>query len=86
MCSDPWTECWINAGYEYGPHVHTMSQATLRRIQASSTTARNRLSYRERMVLGRDLKPEDMQYFAEVARRISGILPVTASSGSSGTD
>ena len=32
------------------------------------------LSYRERKVLGRALKPEEVAYFSEVARRIGGIL------------
>ena len=37
------------------------------------------LSYRERDVLGRALKPEEVQYFADTARRIGGILSVTNS-------
>ena len=36
------------------------------------------LSYRERKVLGRSLKPEEVQRFAEVGRRIGGILGVVA--------
>ena len=32
------------------------------------------LSYRERKVLGRPLLPEEVQHFAEVGRRVSGIL------------
>ena len=32
------------------------------------------LSYRERGVLGRALSPEEVLYFAEVARRVGGIL------------
>ena len=32
------------------------------------------LSYRERKVLGRALKPEEVQYFSETARRIAAIL------------
>ena len=32
------------------------------------------LSYRERGVLGRALVPEEVGYFAEVARRIAGVL------------
>ncbi len=35
------------------------------------------LSYREKKVLGRALKPEEVGYFAEVARRIAGILMLT---------
>ena len=35
------------------------------------------LSYREHKVLGRALKPEEVFYFAEVARRIVGILMLT---------
>ena len=35
------------------------------------------LSYRERAVLGRALLPEEVLYFAEVARRIGAILVVT---------
>ena len=35
------------------------------------------LSYRERGVLGRALRPEEVLYFAEVARRIGAILMVT---------
>ncbi len=35
------------------------------------------LSYRERGVLGRALLPEEVGYFAEVARRIEGILTIT---------
>ena len=35
------------------------------------------LSYRERKVLGRALLPEEVQYFAETARRIAAILFVT---------
>ena len=34
------------------------------------------LSYREQRVLGRPLKPEEVQYYAEMARRIVGILRV----------
>ncbi len=36
------------------------------------------LSYRERKVLGRALKPDEVGYFAEVARRIAAILVLTA--------
>ena len=36
------------------------------------------LSYREKKVLGRALRPEEVGYFAEVARRIAGILMLTA--------
>ncbi len=36
------------------------------------------LSYRERKVLGRSLKPEEVQRFAEVGRRIGGVLGVVA--------
>ena len=32
------------------------------------------LSYRERDVLGRALKPEEVRYFAEVARRIGSLI------------
>lgn len=32
------------------------------------------LSYRERALLGRDLKPEEARYFTEITRRISAIL------------
>ena len=39
------------------------------------------LSYRERGVLGRALLPEEVGYFAEVARRIGAILVVTDASG-----
>ena len=35
------------------------------------------LSYRERGVLGRALRPEEVGYFAEVARRIGGIVMTT---------
>ena len=38
------------------------------------------LSYRERGVLGRALLPEEVLYFAEVARRIGAILAITDSS------
>ena len=38
------------------------------------------LSYRESKVLGRPLKPEEVFYFAEVARRIAGILMLTGRS------
>ena len=34
------------------------------------------LSYRERGVLGRALSPEEVLYFAEVARRIGKILQI----------
>ena len=37
------------------------------------------LSYRERDVLGRVLSPEEVQYFAEMVRRIGKILQITAS-------
>ena len=40
------------------------------------------LSYRERGVLGRALRPEEVLYFAEVARRIGATLMVTASDAS----
>ena len=36
------------------------------------------LSYREQKVLERPLKPDEVQYFAEVARRIAGILMLVA--------
>ena len=39
------------------------------------------LSYRERNVLGRALRPEEVLYFAEVARRIGGIMAVTDTPG-----
>ena len=39
------------------------------------------LSYREHKVLGRALKPEEVGYFAEVARRIAGILILTGRGG-----
>ena len=39
------------------------------------------LSYREQKVLGRALNPEEVAYFAEVARRIGGILMLTGRSG-----
>ena len=35
------------------------------------------LSYRERTILGRALAPEEVLYFAEVARRIGAILAIT---------
>ncbi len=38
------------------------------------------LSYRERKVLGRVLNPDEVAYFAEVARRIAGILTLTGRS------
>ena len=38
------------------------------------------LSYREQKVLGRALKPDEVGYFAEVARRIGGILMLTEGS------
>ena len=38
------------------------------------------LSYRERAVLGRALLPEEVGYFAEVARRIGAIVAITDSS------
>ena len=41
------------------------------------------LSYRERAVLGRALMPEEVGYFAEVARRIGGILSITDTLGMS---
>ncbi len=39
------------------------------------------LSYRESKVLGRPLKPEEVQHFADTARRIGGILMLTAGMG-----
>ena len=36
------------------------------------------LSYRERKVLGRALRPEEVQHFTDTARRIGRILMVTA--------
>ena len=38
------------------------------------------LSYRERPILGRALLPEEVLYFAEVARRIGAILAITDTS------
>ena len=35
------------------------------------------LSYRERGVLGRSLSPEEVLYFAEMARRVGGMLRIT---------
>ena len=40
------------------------------------------LSYRERDILGRALKPEEVQHFADTARRIGGILAVSRASRS----
>ena len=37
------------------------------------------LSYRERKVLGRDMKPEEVAHFRDTARRIAAILLLTAS-------
>ena len=39
------------------------------------------LSYRERKVLGRALRPEEVQHFTDTARRIGRILMVTAGNG-----
>ncbi len=39
------------------------------------------LSYRERAILGRPLKPEEVQHFTDTARRIGAILVVIASRG-----
>ena len=39
------------------------------------------LSYRERKVLGRALRPEEVQHFTDTARRIGSILMVTAGTG-----
>ena len=36
------------------------------------------LSYRERAIPGRPLHPEEVQYFADTARRIGAILSATA--------
>ena len=36
------------------------------------------LSYRERRVLGRDLKPDEVQHFTDTARRIAAILTLVA--------
>ena len=46
------------------------------------------LSYRERRVLGRVLTPQEVQRFTEIARRIAGILTMSASAlpVSSGND
>ena len=35
------------------------------------------LSYRERNILGRPLRPEEVQHFTDTARRIAAILLVT---------
>ena len=35
------------------------------------------LSYREHPILERPLNPEEVQYFAEIARRVGGILLMT---------
>ena len=37
------------------------------------------LSYRERDVLGRSLRPEEVQYFTHTARRIMNLIPKTVS-------
>ena len=37
------------------------------------------LSYRERKVLGRDMKPEEVEHFRDTARRIAAILLLTSS-------
>ena len=42
---------------------------------------KNWLSYRERAVLGRALLPEEVLYFAEVARRIGAIVVTTDTLG-----
>ena len=39
------------------------------------------LSYRERKVLGRALRPEEVQHFTDTARCIGSILMVTAGNG-----
>ena len=36
------------------------------------------LSYRERRVLGRNLKPDEVQHFTDTARRIAAILTLMA--------
>ena len=36
------------------------------------------LSYREHGILGRAMKPEEVQYFTDTARRIVAILSATA--------
>ena len=38
------------------------------------------LSYREQKVLGRSMMPEEVQHFTDTARRIAGILKLTAES------
>ena len=43
------------------------------------------LSYRERNILGRALRPEEAQYFTNAARRIGAILLATARASSPGT-
>ena len=35
------------------------------------------LSYREQAILGRPLKPEEVQHFTDTTRRIAGILMLT---------
>ena len=39
------------------------------------------LSYRESGVLGRSLKPEEVQHFTDTARRIAGILGLVGEGG-----
>ena len=40
------------------------------------------LSYRERLILGRDLTPGEVQHFTDTARRIAALLAVTSGRGS----
>ena len=40
------------------------------------------LSYRERNVLDRPLKPEEVQHFTDTARRVAGVLRVVGEGGS----
>ncbi len=42
------------------------------------------LSYRERPVLGRPLRPEEVQHFTDTARRIGTILSITMAGARTG--
>ena len=71
--------------------IHLNGEAFWRNVPAAVWTYRlggyqvlkKWLSYRERDILGRPLKPEEVQHFTDTARRIAAILRLTGSTNSS---
>ena len=82
----PWAPAVETLGETTLRHLHLNDNAYWRNIPANVWNYRlggyqvlkKWLSYRERKVLGRELKTEEVGYFSETARRITAILLTTS--------